>query len=140
MRARSRVQGARRAPARLGGFRDGREGCVGRSQAVRPGDFDRYVDPQRLAKETKMTKTLKKQKSERWAIVGHGPYGLSYGLVKDDDAKIVADKSVRLYRARNIRLWYGKRGGITSLAAFGPWGPKKQDRRGGAGVRALLLL
>jgi len=87
-----------------------------------------------------MTKTLKKQKSERWAIVGHGPYGLSYGLVKDDDAKIVADKSVRLYRARNIRLWYGKRGGITSLAAFGPCGPKMQDSRIGAEISSMLLL
>jgi hypothetical protein len=76
----------------------------------------------------------------RWAIVGNGPYGLWFGQVKDSDEKIIAKKAVRLYRARNIRYWYGKNGGITSLAAFGPCGPNAQKSKIGAEITSTLLL
>jgi hypothetical protein len=82
-------------------------------------------------------------KSKRWVIVGNGPYGLWFGAVKDTDAKIIATKAVRLYHARNIRYWYGKKGGITSLAAFGPCGnatKKAEDSRIGAEITSTLLL
>jgi len=78
--------------------------------------------------------------SERWVIVGNGPYGLWFGSIRDSDTKIIADKAVRLYHARNIRYWYGKHGGITSLAAYGPCGAKAHDSRIGAEIVSTLLL
>ena len=76
----------------------------------------------------------------RWVIVGNGPWGLWFGQVKATDATIIKIRAVRLYRARNIRYWYGKNGGITSLAAFGPCGPRAKDSRIGAEITATLLL
>lgn len=98
------------------------------------------VDPVRIGRagiteEMEMTKS-----SKRWVIVGNGPYGLWFGQVNDPDDKIITGKAVRLYRARNIRYWYGKNGGITSLAAFGPCGPKAQESRIGAEITSTLLL
>lgn len=78
--------------------------------------------------------------SARWVIVGNGSWGLWFGQVKDADEKIISEKAVRLYRARNIRYWYGKNGGITSLAAFGPCGPRAKDSRIGAEISSTLLL
>jgi hypothetical protein len=82
----------------------------------------------------------KKSNSKRWVIVGNGPYGLWFGKVKDTDSKIISDRAVRLYSARNIRYWYGKTGGITSLAASGPCGPRAQESRIGAEIASTLLL
>ena len=79
-------------------------------------------------------------KSKRWVIVGNGSYGLWFGQAIDSDSKIISDKAVRLYRARNIRRWYGKIGGITSLAAFGPCGPEAQKSRIGAEINSTLIL
>jgi hypothetical protein len=76
----------------------------------------------------------------QWSIVGNGPYGLWFGVVREPDDQIIATKAVRLYRARNIRYWYGKKGGITSLAAFGPCGPDAQKSRIGAEIASVLLL
>ena len=76
----------------------------------------------------------------RWSIVGNGSYGIWFGLVCDSDEKVIAAKAVRLYRARNIRYWYGRNGGISSLAAFGPCGPKAQQSRIGAEIESTLLL
>jgi hypothetical protein len=75
-----------------------------------------------------------------WSIVGNGLYGLWYGLVRATDAEIAASRSVRLYRARNIRYWYGRKGGISSLAAFGPCGPRVAESRIGAEIESTLLL
>jgi hypothetical protein len=81
-----------------------------------------------------------KKSNKRWAIIGNGSYGLWFGQVIDSDSKIIADKAVRLYRARNIRHWYGKIGGITSLASFGPCGPDAQKSRIGAEISSTLIL
>ena len=76
----------------------------------------------------------------RWVIVGNGPWGLWFGRIVDTDERIVESKSVRLYAARNIRYWYGRFGGITSLAAFGPCGTKAGNSRIGAEIDSTLLL
>lgn len=76
----------------------------------------------------------------RWVIVGNGPWGLWLGQVRAPDAQIVKEKAVRLFRARNIRYWYGKTGGITSLAAFGLCGPRAKESRIGAEIESTLLL
>ena len=77
---------------------------------------------------------------EYWAIVGNGPYGLWFGRVIATDEEIVASRAVRLYAARNIRYWYGRKGGVTSLAAHGPCGPRQQESRIGAEIESTLLL
>lgn len=47
---------------------------------------------------------------------------------------------MRLHDARSIRYWYGRKGGITSLAAFGPCGPRARESRLGAPIPSTLLL
>jgi len=75
-----------------------------------------------------------------WSIVGNGPYGLWFGRVIASDEEIAESHSVRLYDARNIRRWYGQKGGISSLAAHGPCGPRQQESRIGATIESTLLL
>jgi hypothetical protein len=81
-----------------------------------------------------------KKNEGRWCIIGNGPWGLWFGRVKASDAEVIKTKAVRVFDARNIRYWYGKSGGITSLAAFGPCGPKQQDSRIGATIASTLIL
>lgn len=88
----------------------------------------------------KTKKTGSEQSQGTHCIVGNGPYGLWFGRVKDNDAEVIKNHAVRLYDARNIRYWYGRKGGITSLAAFGPCGPRVAECRIGAPVPSTLLL
>lgn len=81
-----------------------------------------------------------KTKKMRWVIVGNGPWGLWFGRTATKDRDVIASKAVRLNDARNIRYWYGKIGGITSLAAFGPCGPRVNESRIGASIASTLLL
>ena len=83
---------------------------------------------------------MEKENEGRWCIVGNGSWGLWFGRVKSTDAEVIGTKAVRLYDARNVRYWYGKTGGITSLAAFGPCGPRQQESRIGAPIESTLLL
>jgi hypothetical protein len=84
---------------------------------------------------------MKKQtKKINWCIVGNGPYGLWFGEVRASDAEVAKTHSVRLYHARNIRYWYGRNGGITSLAAYGPCGARQRDSKIGAEIESTLLL
>lgn len=82
----------------------------------------------------------KSRTQPRWVIVGNGPWGLWFGQAKATDAEIIAAKAVRVYRARNIRYWYGRSGGITSLARYGLCGPKASQSRIGAEIESTLLL
>lgn len=81
-----------------------------------------------------------KKSNGRYCVVGNGSWGLYFGLVKAMDEDIAATRSVRLYEARNIRYWYGRKGGITSLVAFGPCGPRVSESRIGAPIASSLLL
>ena len=82
----------------------------------------------------------KSEKPGQWAVVGNGPWGLWFGQVRDSDEQIIKTKALRLYNARNIRYWYGRSGGITSLAAFGPCGARAKESRIGAPISSTLLL
>ena len=66
-------------------------------------------------------------------IVGNGTngYGLWFGYITVEDAANPGLQSVKLHRARNIRCWHGRTGGITSLAAHGLCGPKAKESRVG---------
>lgn len=81
---------------------------------------------------------MEKSKS-RWCVVGCEGYGLYYGEVRATDAEILKTSSVRIYNCRHVRYWYGKTGGITSLAAFGPCGPRVSENRIGAPCPSSLI-
>lgn len=88
-----------------------------------------------------MTKATTKKTSGRWCIVGNGPWGLWFGEVRATDAQVAKTRTVRVYQARSIRYWYCRlNGGITSLAAVGPSGPRVARCRIGAPEPSVLLL
>lgn len=74
----------------------------------------------------------------RAVLVGNSSYGLYIGLTDATDAQILESKSVRLTQCRHVCRWYGKTGGITSLAAHGPCGPRKAESRVGAPCSGLV--
>ena len=82
----------------------------------------------------------KKSAKGRWVIVGNGSWGLWYGRTMQSDAEIAKTASVTLLDARNIHCWYGRKGGITSLAAHGLCGPDRDNSRIGAPIASSLVL
>lgn len=81
-----------------------------------------------------------KSKKKNWVIVGNGEWGLYYGHIKCSDAQALKARAVRLYECRHVAEWYGKTGGISSLAAFGPCGPSKESSLIGAPCPSSLIL
>ena len=85
-------------------------------------------------------KKKSKTTNGRYAIVANGSYGLWFGRVEATDAEIAASgRQVRVYECRGVRYWYGRRGGITSLAAHGLCGPRAGESRIGAPIPSSLL-
>jgi len=80
-----------------------------------------------------MKKTAKK--TERYAILANKSYGLYAGIVESFDT---ATGVATVRECRHVAQWYGKKGGITSLAAFGLCGPRVAESRIGAPVGATL--
>ncbi len=78
---------------------------------------------------------MKQNIKKRYAIIANKSYGLYAGVVDSFDVKTgVAQVS----ECRHIAQWYGRVGGITSLAAFGLCGEKASSSRIGAAVNATL--
>lgn len=83
---------------------------------------------------------MAKAKAERYCIIANKSYGLYAGLVEsisapgEDGTRIVAAREVR-----HIARWYGRTGGITSLATYGLCGPQAGDSRIGAPVASASL-
>jgi len=75
----------------------------------------------------------------RMVIVGNEKYGLYYGETSATDAEVAASRTIRLGNCRHVAQWYGKTGGITSLAAHGPCGSRKNDSRIGAPAPSALI-
>lgn len=97
------------------------------------------VAPQYHHRRSTMPKAKKKQKTQtRHVLVGNQSYGLYIGETDATDQEIVASRSVRLRNCRHVAKWYGRTGGVTSLAAHGPCGPRANDSRVGAPADALL--
>ena len=79
--------------------------------------------------------------AKRFVIAGNGNWGLYYGQTAATDAKVIKDKSVRLYNCRHVCRWHcAKNGGITSLAAIGPSGMNVSQCRIGAPDPSTLIL
>lgn len=77
------------------------------------------------------TKSVKK----RYAIIANKSYGLYAGFIRSfDPVTSVAEVS----ECRHVARWYGKTGGITSLAVFGLCGPKANESRIGAPTSATI--
>lgn len=84
---------------------------------------------------------MKKQtkRPEIYAIIANKSYGLYAGIVESEEPQ--ADGTVRVIArdVRHVARWYGKTGGITSLAAHGLCGPSAGDSRIGAPVPRARL-
>ncbi len=83
-----------------------------------------------------MKKTPKK--AERYAIIANRSYGLYAGVVEKITPQKDGTLHVEVRECRHVARWYGKTGGVTSLAAFGLCGPSAGDSRIGAPTRATL--
>ena len=80
-----------------------------------------------------MAKKIKKP--QRVAILANKSYGLYYGrVISFDPVTGVAEVD----GCRHVCRWFGKTGGITSLAAHGLCGPRAGESRVGAPVCATL--
>jgi hypothetical protein len=76
-----------------------------------------------------------KSKTTKKCILANKSYGLYYGEVESFDPAT----GVAVVRAcRHVCRWYGRTGGITSLAAHGLCGPRASESRIGAPVQATL--
>lgn len=78
----------------------------------------------------------KAKKAELYAIVANKSYGLYCGIVESFDAK----NGIAVVReCRHVARWFGKTGGITSLAVHGLCGPRAAESRVGAAVAKATL-
>lgn len=82
--------------------------------------------------------SAKKKTPEKYAILANKSYGLCAGIVGKKTTQADGSLHVEVTECRHIAQWYGKTGGITSLAAHGLCGPRAQESRIGAPVDALL--
>ena len=69
-------------------------------------------------------------------ILGNEKYGLYYGKIKSFDP---VTRVAEVEECRHVCRWYGKTGGITSLAAFGICGPQAKDSRIAAPCKTATL-
>ena len=85
-------------------------------------------------------KAKKQKKPEaKYCVITNKSYGIYVGLVDEVTADVNGEtKTVKAREVRHVARWYGKTGGITSLAAHGLCGPNAGDSRIGAPVAALL--
>lgn len=76
--------------------------------------------------------------SKKYYIIGQRPYGLYAGFVTKRENQPDGSMTIEVEACRHVRYWYGKSGGITSLAAFGICGPRAKESRIGAAVNTVL--
>lgn len=80
-------------------------------------------------------KKSQKKPVEKYALVTNAGYGIYVGIVESFDP---AAKVATMRECRHVARWYGKTGGITSLAAFGLCGPSAGESRIGAPCNATI--
>lgn len=78
------------------------------------------------------------KKKERYAIIANKSYGLYAGIVASTKMQPDGTMLVEVKECRHVARWYGKTGGVTSLAAHGLCGPSAAQSRIGAPVSATL--
>ena len=77
----------------------------------------------------------KKPSKKLYAILANDRYGLYAGIVDSYDPKT---RVAKVSECRHVARWFGKTGGITSLAAHGLCGPRASESRIGAPAGATL--
>jgi hypothetical protein len=75
------------------------------------------------------------KKATKKAILCNKSYGIYFGEVQSYDAQ---EGVANVNNCRHVCRWYGKTGGITSLAAHGLCGPNATESRIGAACDATL--
>ena len=80
----------------------------------------------------------KNGKKERYAIIANRSWGLFAGVVGSVKTQADGTLAVEVSGCRHVARWFGKTGGITSLAAHGLCGPRAGESRIGAPVTATL--
>ena len=73
-----------------------------------------------------------KKKTETYAIIANKSYGLYSGIVVSTSPMPDGTLRVGVRECRHVCQWYGRSGGITSLAAHGLCGPRAGESRVGA--------
>lgn len=81
---------------------------------------------------------MKKKSTERYAIIANRSYGLYAGIVRKITPQADGTLAVEVAECRHVARWFGKTGGITSLAAHGLCGPHASESLIGAPVSATL--
>ena len=85
----------------------------------------------------------KQQKSEaeaKYCVITNKSYGIYVGLVDEVTPDANGEtKTVKAREVRHVARWYGKTGGITSLAVHGLCGPNAGNSRIGAPSVAATL-
>lgn len=74
----------------------------------------------------------------RYCIIGNKSYGLYAGVVESIAPDAEGLSTVIVSECRHIAQWYGRTGGITSLAAHGICGARAAESRIGAPCLARL--
>lgn len=75
----------------------------------------------------------------RPVLVANEGYGLYIGETDAPDEEILREKAVRLRNCRHVARWFGRTGGITSLAQHGPCGRRVSESLIGAPCPSALL-
>lgn len=82
---------------------------------------------------------------KRAVLVGNKSYGLYICETTQTDEQLAQTRGedgtmvVKGLNVRHVARWYGKTGGITSLAAFGPCGSRVKESLVGAPIASGLL-
>lgn len=77
------------------------------------------------------------KKDAQYSLLATTSYGLFVGFVESYDP---LTKVAHVAECRNVRYWYGRTGGITSLAVYGLCGTRAAESRIGAAVRGVSTL
>ena len=83
------------------------------------------------------TKNATKKSKPVKSILCNDKYGIYYGTVLSYDP---VTRVASVEGCRHVCAWYGRSGGITSLAVHGLCGPKKDQSRVGAPVAGASTL
>lgn len=90
-----------------------------------------------VRRSTNQGAQMAKQTSAQYSLLATTAYGLFVGYV---EAYNPLTKIARVRDCRNVRYWYGRTGGVTSLAVFGLCGPRAAESRIGAAVPGVSTL
>jgi hypothetical protein len=85
-------------------------------------------------------KKAEKKTEAQFSIIANRSYGLYAGIVEKQTPQADGSLHLEVRECRHVPRWYGKTGGITSLAAHGLCGPNAADSRVGAPVAGLSTL